>query len=58
MPKKARKRAAVAQEKCVACGCCVPVCPKGAASLYLLFMHETVCDLLTEKDIQMDIIEI
>ncbi|WP_101910650.1 4Fe-4S dicluster-binding protein [Marasmitruncus massiliensis] len=30
MSVKTRKRAVVAQEECVACGCCVPVCPKGA----------------------------
>lgn len=30
MVKKKRKRAAVAQSDCVACGCCVKVCPKEA----------------------------
>ncbi len=30
MPMKARKRAVVAQKECVACGSCVPACPKGA----------------------------
>ena len=30
MPERKRRRARVAQEDCVACGCCVKVCPLGA----------------------------
>jgi ferredoxin len=33
LPMKARKRAAVAQTECVACGSCVSVCPKGVIQI-------------------------
>ena len=29
-----KKKAKVAQPDCVACGCCVKVCPKGAIKVY------------------------
>ena len=32
--KKVRKKASIPQENCVACGCCVKVCPMGAISIY------------------------
>jgi heterodisulfide reductase subunit A-like polyferredoxin len=31
---KRKRRAQVAQEDCVACGCCVKVCPVGAISVH------------------------
>jgi len=31
---KRKRRARVAQEDCVACGCCVKVCPVGAISVH------------------------
>ena len=32
--KKIRKKASILQNECVACGCCVKVCPLGAISIY------------------------
>lgn len=32
--KKLRKKASISQDECVACGCCVKVCPMGAISIY------------------------
>lgn len=32
--KKVRKKASISQENCVACGCCVKVCPMSAISVY------------------------
>lgn len=32
--KKIRKKASVLQKECVACGCCVKVCPLGAISIH------------------------
>lgn len=32
--KRRPRRAQVAQESCVACGCCAKVCPLGAVSVY------------------------
>ena len=32
--KRAKRKAAVRQAECVACGCCVKVCPKGAIQIY------------------------
>ena len=32
--KKVRKKASIPQENCVACGCCVKVCPMSAISVY------------------------
>ena len=32
--KKVRKKAEIPQDACVACGCCVKVCPMGAISIY------------------------
>ncbi|HWQ50787.1 MAG TPA: 4Fe-4S binding protein [Terriglobales bacterium] len=29
-PRTGRKKAAVARDRCVACGCCVKVCPRSA----------------------------
>ena len=33
MPERKRRRARVAQEDCVACGCCVKVCPLRAIEI-------------------------
>ena len=32
--KRKKRSARVAQNECVACGCCVKVCPKGAIKVY------------------------
>ena len=32
--KKIRKKASIPQSECVACGCCIKVCPLGAISIY------------------------
>ena len=32
--KKVRKKASISQNDCVACGCCIKVCPLGAISIY------------------------
>ena len=34
MPERKRRRARVAREDCVACGCCVKVCPLGAIEIW------------------------
>jgi len=34
MTDKKRKKASVEQNTCVACGCCVKVCPMAAVSIY------------------------
>ena len=33
MPERKRRRARAAQEECVACGCCVKVCPLQAITI-------------------------
>ena len=32
--KKIRKKASIPQNECVACGCCVKVCPLGVMDIY------------------------
>lgn len=32
--KRVKRRATLSQSECVACGCCVKVCPLGAISVY------------------------
>ena len=31
---KAKRKASIPQNECVACGCCVKVCPMGAIEIY------------------------